>query len=66
MKLQISDGQKDKLKTAFESNCESITIRLTVTDLRGEDIIAITISQLDRLVKGYEAMECTTIKMLRT
>ena len=28
-KVRISDGQKDKLKTAFESNCESIAIRLT-------------------------------------
>ena len=40
-KVRISKGQKDKLKKAFESNCESITIRLAFTDLHGEDVIAI-------------------------
>ena len=41
VKVRISDGQKDNLKKAFESNCKSITIRLTFTDLHGEDVIAI-------------------------
>ena len=54
------------LKRAFESNCESITIRLTFTDLHGEDVIALTKSQLDRLVKAYEAKKGMTIKMSRT
>ena len=66
VKLRISEGQKDKLKKAFESNCESITIRPTFTDLHGEDVIAITKSQLDKLVKAYEAKKGTTIKMSRT
>ena len=64
--MRISDGQKDKLKKAFESNCESITIRLTFTDLHGEDVIAITKSQLNRLMKAYEAKKGRTIKMSRT
>ena len=51
-KMRISEGQKDKLKKAFESNCVSITIRLTFSDLHGEDVIALTNSQFDRLVKG--------------
>ena len=54
VKMRISEGQKDKLKKAFESNCESITIRLTFTDLHGEDVIAITKSQLDILMKAYK------------
>ena len=54
-KLRISEGQKDKLKKAFESNCESITIRLTFSDLHGEDVIAFTNLQLDRLVKKRNA-----------
>ena len=49
--IRISDCQKDKLKKAFDSNNESITIRLTFSDLQGEDVIALTNSQLDRLVK---------------
>ena len=46
VKVRISDGQKGKLKKAFESNCKSITIRLTFTDLHDEDVIAITKSHL--------------------
>ena len=65
-KVRTSEGQKDKLKKAFESNCEPITIRLTFTDLHGEDVIAIKKSSLDRQVKAYEAKKGTTIKMSRT
>ena len=64
--MRISQGQKDKLKKVFECNCESITIRLTFTDLHGEDVIAITKSQLDRLMKAYEAKKWMTMKMSRT
>ena len=42
VKVRISEGKKDKLKKAFESNCESIAIFLTFTDLNDEDVIAIT------------------------
>ena len=66
VKVRISAGQKDKLKKAFESNCESITIRLTFSDLHGEDGIAITNSQLYRLVEAYEEKKGMTIKMSKT
>ena len=49
VKMRISEGQKDKLKKEFESNWKSITIRLTFSDLHGEDVIEITNSQLDIL-----------------
>ena len=65
-KMRISEGQKNKLKKAFESNCESITIRLTFSDLHGEDVIALANSQLDRLVKAYEEKKGMTIKMSKT
>ena len=61
-KVRISEGQKDKLKKAIESNCNSITIRLTFSDPRGEDVIVITHSQLDRLVEAYEEKKGVTIK----
>ena len=54
------------VKKAFESNCESIIIRLTFTDLHGEDIIAITKSQLDRLMKAYESNKGIIIKISKT
>ena len=34
--MRISEGEKDKLKKAFQSNCESIIIRLTFSDLHGD------------------------------
>ena len=46
VKMRISEGKKDKLKKAFASNGKSVTIRFTFSDLHGEDVIAITNSQL--------------------
>ena len=66
VKMRISEGKKDKVKKAFESNSKSITIRLTFSDLHGEDIIALTKSQLDRLVEAYEEKKGMTIKMSKT
>ena len=48
-KMRISEGQKGKFKKAFESNCDSTTIRLTFSDLHGEYVIALTNSQLDKI-----------------
>ena len=62
-KMRISEGQKDKLKKAFESNCESITIRLTFSDLDGEEVTDLNNSQLDTLVKAYEEKKGMTIRM---
>ena len=59
-------GSKRQAQEAFESNCESFTIRLTFTDLHGEDVIAITKLQLDRLVKAYEAKKGMIIKTSKT
>ena len=42
VKVPMSEGEKDKLKKAFESNSQSITIRFTFSDLHGEDVIALT------------------------
>ena len=52
--MQMSEGQKDKIKKAFESNSKSITIRFKFSDMYGEDVIALTNLQLDRLVRTYE------------
>ena len=65
-KVRVSESQKDKLKKTFQSNCKSITIRPTFSDLHGEDVIAITNSQLDRLVEAYEEKKGMIIKMSKT
>ena len=64
--MRISEGQKEKLYKAFESNCESIKIRFKLLDLNGEDVIALTNSQVDRLVKEYEEKKGMTRRMLKT
>ena len=61
--MRISEGQKAKPKKAFVSNCESIKIRFEFSDLHGEDVIAVTNSQLDRLVEAYEEQKGMTIRM---
>ena len=65
VKVRISEGQEDKIKKAFESNCESIAIRLTSIDLNGEDVITITKSQLGILIKAWDGNKGMTIKMSR-
>ena len=62
-KMRISEGLKGKFKKAFESNSKSITIRFKDSDLYGEDIIALTKSQVDRLVEAYEEKKRMTIRM---
>ena len=64
--IRISESNKYKLKKAFESNCKSITIHLLFSELHGEDVIAITNPQLDRLVKAYEETKGMTIRMSKT
>ena len=65
-KIRISESLKDKLKKAFESNCDSITIRLKFSDLHGEDVIALTNLQVDRLVEAQEEKKGMTIRMSKT
>ena len=66
IKMRISEGKKDKIKKAFESNSKSITIRFKFSDLYGEDVIALTKSQVDRLVEAYEEKKGMTIRMSKT
>ena len=60
--MQISEGQKDKIKKSFESNSKSITIRIKFSDLHGEDVIALVKAEFDRLVEAYEEKKCMTIR----
>ena len=64
--MRISEGQKDKIKNAIESNSKFITIRFGYTDLYGEDVIALTKSQVDRLAKAYDEEKDITIRMSKT
>ena len=63
--VNISDGQKEKLKKALAAGHE-LSLHLSHTDLVGNDVIALTQSQLTRLKKAYEAGKGVTIKMSKT
>ena len=63
IKMRISEGQQDKIKKAFETNSKFITIRFGYTDLYGQNVIALTKSQVDRLVMAYEEKKGITIRM---
>ena len=61
--MRISEGQKEKIKKAFKSNSKYITIRFKCSYLHGKDVIALTKSQVDRLVEAYEEKKGMTIRM---
>ena len=64
--MRISEGYKEKIKKAFETNSKYITIRFRCSDLYGEDVIALTKSQVDTLVDTYEEKKGVTIRMSKT
>ena len=66
IKMRISEGKKDKIRKAFESNSKYITIRIRCSDMYGEDATAFTKSQVDRLFEAYEERKCMTIRMSKT
>ena len=66
IKMRISQGEKDKIKKAIESNSKFITIRFGYSDLYGEDVITLTKSQVDRLVQAYEERKGLKIRMSKT
>ena len=62
-KMRISEGQKDKLRKAFESISKSITTRFKFSDLHGEEVIALINSQFYTLVEAYEEKKGMKIKI---
>ena len=62
-KVNISEGQKEKLQHAIKANCSAVSIRLGHGDLKGNDILAITESQAKELAKAYENGKGITIRM---
>ena len=62
-KVNISEGQKEKLQHAIKANCSAVSIRLGHGDLKGNDILAVTESQAKMLAKAYENGKGITIRM---
>jgi len=64
--VRISDEQKAKIRNALHSDVDSISIRLKAEDLLGEDILALTQRQVNKLEKALELNKGATIKMSKT
>ena len=54
VKVNISDGQKEKLQLTVQAGCSAVSIRLGHEDLEGDDILAVTDSQARKLADALE------------
>ena len=63
VKVNISEGQKEKLQHAIKANCAAVSIRLGHEDLKGNDILAITESQAKKIAKAHKNGKGITIRM---
>ena len=63
VKVNISEGQKEKLQHAIRANCSAVSIRLGHEDVQGNDILAVTNSQANKLAKAHENGKGITIRM---
>ena len=66
IKVNISEGQRKKLKSALEKNADKISIQLNHKDLIGEDVLALTKRQVNRLAKALNEGKGTRITMSPT
>ena len=62
-KVNISEGQKEKIQHPIKSNCPTVSIHLGHEDLKGNDILAVTGSQAKKLAKAHENGKGITIRM---
>ena len=63
VKVNISEGQKEKLQHAIKAGCSAVSIRLGREYLEGNDIIAVTNWQAKTLAKAHENGRGITIRM---
>ena len=63
VKVNILEGQKEKLQHAIKANCSPISVRLGHEDLQGNDILAVTGSQANKLAKAHENGKGISIRM---
>jgi len=64
--VRISDEQNSKIRNALHSGSDCIKIRLKAKDLTGEDLLALTQTQVNRLQKALEQNKGATIRISRT
>jgi len=62
VQVNISENQKQNLKRAME-NGDPLSIRLDFHDLCGDDVLALTNSQMNRIIKACQNGKVLVIKM---
>jgi len=60
--VNISENQQQKLKHTVDTK-SPVNIRLSFEDLEGNEILALTNSQVNRMTKAYQNGKGITIKM---
>ena len=63
VKVNILERRKEKLQHAIKASCLALSIRLGHKDLQGNDILAVTNSQVKKLAKAHENGNGITIRM---
>ena len=63
VKVNILEGQKEKLQHAIKAGCPAVSIRLGHKDLQINDILAVINSQAKKLAKAHENGKGITIRM---
>ena len=63
VKVNLSEGQKEKLQHAIKARCSATSIHLGHEDLEGNEILAVTNSQAKKLAKAHENGKGITIRM---
>ena len=53
VKVNISEGQKEKLQHAIKASCSAVSIRLGHEDLHGNDILAVGVGSLPQKRRMY-------------
>ena len=65
IKINVSEGQKEKIKRAVQSGSD-VTIRLAYADLNVDHVLTLTKAQINKTTQAYESGKGMTIKMSKT
>lgn len=65
VRVNISQGQIDKIKRAAQAGSQ-VSIRLSHSDLNGEQVLALTSAQVNKIAKAYQSGTGVTIKLSKT
>ena len=63
VKVNILEGQSEKLQHAIKAGCSVVSFRLGHEDLQDNDILAVTNSQAKKLAKAHQNGKGITIRM---